>query len=110
MNVIKPYRLNGQWCFDDEVKGVLKEPFVAGMSEMIDRAVGDNHDFALIFCDKEFEGADYVLEYIGDEAGGAWYRCEQLNRIGWFCPVIHKYFTALPANIYVSIGYKVNTD
>jgi hypothetical protein len=34
--VIKPYWGSGTWVFDDESVGLVKEPFVCGMPEMID--------------------------------------------------------------------------
>ena len=37
--VIKPYKWNGMWVFDDERVGLDKEPFVAGADTMIDTAV-----------------------------------------------------------------------
>ena len=38
--VIKPYKWNGMWVFDDERVGLDKEPFVAGADTMID---GNRH-------------------------------------------------------------------
>ncbi len=34
--VIKPYRYNGTWVFDDDRFDLVREPFVAGIPEMID--------------------------------------------------------------------------
>jgi hypothetical protein len=34
--VIAPYRHEGTWVFDDPSAGLVKEPFVAGIPEMID--------------------------------------------------------------------------
>lgn len=102
---IVPYKVRGQWCFDDVDKGIVAEPFVAGMSEMIDKAVGDKDGFTICFCDETFCGFEYTLELVGEEAGGAWYRCPQLNRIGWLCPVLRKYYPGtVPRIIYVAIG------
>ena len=36
--VIKPYKWNGMWVFDDERVGLDKKPFVAGADTMIDTA------------------------------------------------------------------------
>ena len=33
--VIRPYKSNGMWVFDDERVGLDKEPFVAGADTMI---------------------------------------------------------------------------
>ncbi len=34
--VIAPYWFNGTWVFDDPMVGLKREPFVAGVPEMID--------------------------------------------------------------------------
>jgi hypothetical protein len=37
--VIEPYRHDGAWVFDEPRVGLCREPFVAGITEMIDRLV-----------------------------------------------------------------------
>ena len=37
--VIQPYWFSGTWVFDDPATGLVREPFVAGVPEMIDRLV-----------------------------------------------------------------------
>ena len=39
--VISPYRYQGTWVFDDASAGLVREPFVAGIPEMIDHLVSD---------------------------------------------------------------------
>ena len=39
--VIAPYRHAGTWVFDDPKAGLVREPFVAGVPEMIDVLVKD---------------------------------------------------------------------
>ena len=39
--VINPYWHNGTWVFDDESVGLDKEPFVAGVPEILDKMVRD---------------------------------------------------------------------
>ncbi|WP_242055038.1 MULTISPECIES: hypothetical protein [Nostocales] len=41
MMVIFPYRHNSTWVFDDERVGLVHEPFVSGVPEMIDILVQD---------------------------------------------------------------------
>ena len=36
INVIKPYRWEGMWVFDDSAVGLVKEPFVSGADDMMD--------------------------------------------------------------------------
>ncbi|NLE39705.1 MAG: hypothetical protein GX621_16930, partial [Pirellulaceae bacterium] len=58
--VIAPYRHQGTWVFDDESAGLVKEPFVAGVPEMIDLLVADIPNaadgFRLLFSAKPFPG------------------------------------------------------
>jgi hypothetical protein len=47
MHVIHPYRWNGMWVFDDPAVGLVREPLVAGMPEIIDylvREIPDAHE------------------------------------------------------------------
>ena len=37
--IIKPYRLEGIWVFDDPSRGLLREPFVSSAGEIIDSMV-----------------------------------------------------------------------
>ena len=37
--VIKPYKWEGFWVFDDPSVGLVKEPFVGGADSIIDEAV-----------------------------------------------------------------------
>lgn len=51
--VLRPYRYQGSWVFDDPAVGLEREPFVFGIDEMIDRLVATIPDaesgFRLIF-------------------------------------------------------------
>ena len=39
--VIHPYKDQGTWVFDDPAVDLVKEPFVAGADEIIDRLTAD---------------------------------------------------------------------
>ncbi len=58
LNIIRPYRYEGTWVFDDTQYGLLHEPFVAGADTLIDRAVADipnaAEGFSLIFSAEPF--------------------------------------------------------
>ncbi len=58
--VIAPYRHQGTWVFDDASAGLVQEPFVAGVPEMIDVLVKDipeaDEGFRLLFSAKSFLG------------------------------------------------------
>jgi hypothetical protein len=66
--VIAPYRYQGTWVFDDASAGLVKEPFVAGVPEMIDVLVKDIPDagegFRLLFSAKPFPGHQKELRWL----------------------------------------------
>jgi hypothetical protein len=105
--VIKPYRWNGMWVFDDPAVGLVKEPFVAGVPEMIDAAVRDvpraAQGFLAVFSANPFPGAHVTLERTREEASGTWYRWVETGREGWLCPALFRYFERAPERLYVQI-------
>ncbi len=102
--VIFPYRFEGMWVFDDELVGLVREPFVSGIPEMIDKAVGSipnaKHGFRLLFSLSPFPGYTVKLVWRREEYGGNWYFSEQSGSEGWLCPALFKYFPSPPAEIY----------
>ncbi|MHC4606549.1 MAG: DUF6717 family protein [Planctomycetota bacterium] len=102
--VISPYRHQGTWVFDDTRAGLEKEPFVAGIPEMVDDLAKDIPDadkgFRLLFSAKPFPGHAVRLEWRREESGGNWYYCEAFDKEGWLCPALFKYFKEAPKEIY----------
>jgi len=110
INVIRPYKCEEMWVFDDEGVGLRQEPFVAGADTMIDRLVADipNADkgFSLLFSASPFPGFQAKLVRQREEMSGNWYYCELLEMEGWLCPALFKYFTEAPQEIYVQMKAK----
>ena len=104
MFVIVPYYDRGTWMFDDPAVGLVREPFVAGVPEMIDLLVEGvpeaRRGFRLLFSARPFPGYQAEAECISQESGGAWYRWAAQNRQGWLCPALLKYFSAPPEKLY----------
>ena len=102
--VIAPYRWEGMWVFDDPSVGLLREPFVSGVPEMIDPVVADLPDaergFRLIFSAAPFPGYQMRLEWLREDFGGNWYRWPERAMEGWLCPALFKYFERAPATLY----------
>ena len=102
--VIKPYHEHGTWVFDDPATGLVREPFVAGVPEMIDDLVkgipGAERGFRLLFSAGPFPGYQREFARARQEYGGTWYRCENPDREGWLCPALLKYFPEAPARLY----------
>jgi len=103
---IEPYRHEGAWVFDDAAAGLLQEPFVAGITEMIDRLAAGIPDaaggFRLLFGAQPFKGHQASLTWVrADPVEGNWYREEESGAEGWLCPALFCYFFPAPPKIYV---------
>ena len=98
--VIAPYWYQGTWVFDDEAVGLNKEPFVAGVPEMIDNLVkaipNARSGFRLIFSLGPFPGYQRELTWVREEYDGNWYKIEGQQMEGWLCPALLRYFDKAP--------------
>jgi hypothetical protein len=105
ITVIAPYWYNGTWVFDDPAVGLRREPFVAGVPEMIDLLVKDIPDskngFRLTFSANPFPGYQNKLTWLRGDSNGNFYRLDNPPAEGWICPAMFKYYTAPPEHIYV---------
>ena len=58
IRIIVPYKFEGMWVFDDPVVNLVREPFVAGIDQIIDRLVAPIPDveqgFRLLFSATPF--------------------------------------------------------
>jgi len=105
--VIAPYKYAGGWVFDDPAVGLSREPFIAGIDTMIDRAVATipnaEAGFRAIFSAGPFPGSQFKLEWRREEAGGNWYYSNEFKTEGWLCPALLRYFPDAPPAIYVKV-------
>ncbi|QDT99956.1 DUF6717 family protein [Gimesia aquarii] len=108
--VIAPYRYQGTWVFDDASVGLVREPFVAGVPEMIDVIVKDipsaDDGFRLLFSAKAFPGYQKKLVWLRGDSGGNYYRFEDDPMEGWICPAMFKYYSTAPKELYVKAESK----
>jgi len=108
--IIKPYKYSGTWVFDDQNVGLIREPFVAGTPEMIDKLVENipnaSDGFRLLFSTQPFPQHDLKLKWLRADGVGNWYLCEQYNHEGWLCPGLFKYYEKAPKNIYIKAEKK----
>ena len=108
--ILEPYRHSGTWVFDDPITGLVREPFVEGVPEMIDYLVKDipdaNKGFRMLFSAKPFPEHMMKVTWRRAEHGGNWYFSEELNMEGWLCPALFKYFKGAPKEIYVKAEKK----
>lgn len=103
--VIAPYDYNGTWVFDDPRAGLVREPFVAGVPEMIDVLVADipnaKDGFRLVFSAKPFPGYQKKLTWLRGDMDGNYYALDDPPMEGWICPAMFKYYEKPPREIYV---------
>jgi hypothetical protein len=104
IRVIFPYKQSGVWMFDDATVGLVREPFVSGAPEIIERLVanipGAENGFALYFSEAPFPRHQAELIWLREEYGGNWYRPNGTDLEGWLCPALLRYFSTAPARIY----------
>lgn len=103
--VIAPYRYQGTWVFDDRTVGLVKEPFVAGVPEMIDVLVKDipnaDNGFRLLFSAQPFPGHQKALKWLRGDGGGNYYAFDDPPMEGWICPAMFRYYEKAPKHLYV---------
>jgi len=107
--VIRPYKWEGIWVFDDPSVGLHREAFVAGADTLIDLATAKKgirtpeKGFVLLFSATPFPTAEFELTWVREECGGNVYLWEQVGQEGWLCPSLFKYFPSAPKKIYIQI-------
>lgn len=104
-----PYWAQGTWVFDDAAIGLVQEPFVYGIPEIIDILVKDipeaSKGFQLLGSAHPFPGYQAYLVWNREEYGGNWYTwpdAPEGSMEGWLCPALFKYFDTAPAHLYVN--------
>src|SRR6266404_1937035 len=94
IQVIFLYLSNAVWMFDDESKGLAREPFVCGIPEMMDLLVAHVKDadkgFALYFSEHAFPGHQLRVDLVAPEGAGNWDRLtvNGTEMKGWLCPAL----------------------
>jgi len=107
------YKWRGMWVFDDPDVGLVKEPFVAGIPEIIDGMLADakikkpENGFVLQFSPTPFPESQREMTLLRPEGGGNWYRCDATSkresREGWLCPALFKYFDQAPEKLFARV-------
>jgi hypothetical protein len=85
--------------------GLVREPFVAGIPEMIDVLVKDipgaDDGFRLLFSAQPFPGYQKKLTWRRGDTSGNYYRMEDPAIEGWLCPAMFRYYRTAPKELYV---------
>ena len=111
INVLKPYKWESMWVFDDDRTSLVREPFVAGVPEILETLLHEQgipleeaeKGFRLIFSASPFPGHQLAATRAEEEGGGRWYEESTSKARGWLCPALFKYFTTAPENLYVRV-------
>jgi hypothetical protein len=102
---IAPYFADGTWMFDDPVRDILKEPFVAGADDIIglmSQGIPDaKKGFCLFFSDKQFPTYQHHFVWESAQDDGNWYYSAEYELSGWLCPALLKYFKTPPTDLFV---------
>lgn len=107
IHVIKPYRYEGMWVFDDPAVGLVREPFVAGADSILDEVTAAipnaENGFLAVFSDNAFPDENLQFDWIRKEGSGDVYRWRGTPMYGWLCPALLKYFKTPPQTLHVQI-------
>lgn len=100
------YKDHGVWMFDDPGRGIAREPFVDGATEMIDILL---QDFGLPTSGDQGVEVEFALERTHpdmveirkvEDMGDDWARYEHNGHLGALCPVTLVYFGSHPERFY----------
>lgn len=111
------YRHLGCWCFTDHDRGLRHEPFVLGMTEIIDYVINEYKlgdligPYRIIFSANKFPKHQGHLFYQYAEDNGTWYALstpakhiiDEDSPRGWLCPATLEFFDYFPKFIYFKI-------
>jgi hypothetical protein len=108
--IIQPYWFGGTWVFDDPTVGLVREPFVAGVPEMIDDMIVDagmdldasREGITLLFSATPFPGYQKQVKRVREELGGNWY-VDDAGHEGWLCPALFHYYDKAPETLYSAV-------
>lgn len=107
--VIKPYKWEKMWVFDDPLVGLAKEALVAGVPEILEELLERQgiqleeaeKGFLVTFSAIPFPGHRMSCTWVGEEVDGNWYEESVSKKQGWLCPALLKYFHKPPKNLYI---------
>jgi len=95
------YKIGKTWYYDDESKGLYREPFVCGASELLDKVLeadGITNPTRLNFFEHNEKSCpgDHYAKLVTPQNGGATYYCEEFDHQFWLCSHLFDYSDAPP--------------
>lgn len=103
VNFIKADRNKyGIWTFDDEDLGIVGEPFVGEINDMIDACL-EGYQECTILC-SQFPIPNYNISLTRrDDLGQGMYQMDGTEVVGWLCPCFLSYFPHYVEKVYAKI-------
>lgn len=98
------FKEKNTWMFNDESFNIIREPFVLGMSEMIDHYVNNPtlNKTTIFFSHDKFPHC-HELKLLNEDSDGGWYQDVDTKMVGWLCPVTRVYMKNIPEKIYFMV-------
>ena len=107
IQVIRPYKYYGQWVFDDENTGLVREALISGADTVLDILSADipraDRGILVLFSPGLFPSAQVHATWVREEAGGDVYLIQEPEMEAWLCPALLKYFANAPPELYVQV-------
>ena len=123
-----PYVHNGMWVFDDESRGLDKEPFVMGADTLLDKVYkaystpdGDWDVTNVVFSANPLPESDLTLQRTSSDPtqleGTYWIVENATDKLDmcmdhemWLCPALYAFFgDGAPERIYIKLDTSART-
>ncbi len=96
------------WYFNDEKKGIEKEPFVGKINDILTyinviEIIKHNDKMTVLFDSKPFKGWEYSFSKKKEEGDWTEYSSKYFRVSDWLCPVLYQYFKEPPETIYLDV-------
>ena len=109
--VVKPYKWEGMWVFDDEKTGLVREPFVAGVPEILEALLEQQgipveeaeKGFRLIFSAIPFPGHQLSARRVGKREAATGMR-NRSARLGVGCAPLCFGTSTRPRTTFMSVS------
>jgi hypothetical protein len=109
---ISLYRIGKTWFFDDKDREIIREPFVAGASEIIQKYLNKKglgrrrKNISIIFSTTWIPNWDIHLVCTEKCGKTSAYYKDQEEDVCWLCPAQIKFFGQIADEIYATINNK----
>lgn len=102
--VINPYKWNGQWVFDNEERGLVKEAFVAKADLLLDimcekLKCAPEKGVRVVFAPHWIPDYNVKLTWKRADVVGNWYDTG-MGFEAWYCPALELFMSPPPKEIY----------